>query len=113
MHGAELTQSIEFQMSLLLFVALAGYLLMLTTRTTRITRLVHERTATIRKVTLLQQAILDSAAYTVFGDLGNAASCIGALALVERPPVIAGHMRDQAVDPVAFGLNRSQEGDRS
>jgi Kef-type K+ transport system membrane component KefB len=27
MHGAELTQSIEFQMSLLLFVALAGYLL--------------------------------------------------------------------------------------
>jgi Kef-type K+ transport system membrane component KefB len=27
MHGAELTQTIEFQMSLLLFVALAGYLL--------------------------------------------------------------------------------------
>lgn len=27
MHGAELAQSIEFQMSLLLFVALAGYVL--------------------------------------------------------------------------------------
>ena len=27
MHGVELTQSIEFEMSLLLFVALAGYLL--------------------------------------------------------------------------------------
>ncbi|MDH3590798.1 MAG: CHASE domain-containing protein, partial [Planctomycetota bacterium] len=49
----------------LLAIALAGYLLALTTRTKRIGNLVEERTATIQKVTRLQQAILDSAAYTI------------------------------------------------
>ncbi len=53
-------------LSLLLATALAvGYVWVLSVRTERTERLVEERTATIREVTRLQRAILDSANYAI------------------------------------------------
>ncbi len=53
-------------LSLLLATALAvGYFGVLSVRTARTERLVEERTATIREVTRVQRAILDSASYAI------------------------------------------------
>ncbi|MHC4223259.1 MAG: CHASE domain-containing protein, partial [Planctomycetota bacterium] len=46
-------------------ILLVGYLLILTSRTARVERLVEERTATIAEVTRLHSAILDSASYGI------------------------------------------------
>ena len=56
---------------------------------------------------------LDRAVDRVVGQVGDVAAVIGALALVQRRPVVTRHMRHQSVDHMASGRNRGQERHRA